>query len=86
MGIDRRAADQVLVELERAEAVEQLTGGRGDLRADPVAGKNDDSKGHGGSRTVPLALTHALSLSVAGVEPAQETVALQRRVLAGDAL
>ena len=39
VGVDRGAADQVLVDLDAAELVEQLGRGGADLGADPVAGR-----------------------------------------------
>jgi len=45
VGVDRGAADQVLVELELAEGFEQFARGGDDLRADPVAGKHDYPRG-----------------------------------------
>ena len=51
--VDRRAADQVLLELEIADRGEQLARRGRDLRSDPVAGKGCDLPRHGAERYVP---------------------------------
>ena len=47
VGVDRGAADQVLVELEVADGVEHPDRGRDDLGADAVSGQGDYALGHG---------------------------------------
>ena len=46
MLVDRGAADEVLRELELANRLEELAGGRDDLGADSVAGEQDDARAH----------------------------------------
>ena len=49
VGVDRSAAEDVLLVLEiRAGSLQYLEGRGGDLGADPVTGEEDDARGHGG--------------------------------------
>ena len=57
-GVDRRAAERMLVVVERADGVEHPGGGGEDLGADPVAGKQDDSRHRRGR--LPAGLQPAL--------------------------
>ena len=50
MRVDRRASERLLIELEVADAGEQLAGGGHDLGADPVARERDDLRWHGAER------------------------------------
>ena len=55
MRIDRRAAEDVLLEFELgAYGAKHLDGGSGDLGADPVTGQQNDSRGHGGEPRYPI--------------------------------
>ena len=54
VGVDRRAADQVLLELEVTDRGQQLARRGRDLRADPVAGKGCDAPRHGAERVCRL--------------------------------
>jgi hypothetical protein len=48
VGVDRRAAQEPLVEVELVESPEQLPRRGHDLGPDAVTGQEDDSLGHGG--------------------------------------
>ena len=50
MSVDRRPSQRLLLELEVADAREQLAGGGHDLGADPVARERDDVRWHGAER------------------------------------
>ncbi len=53
MGVDRRAAEQMLLELEVADRGQDPLGRGHDLRSDPVPGKGDDALRHGGTVSGP---------------------------------
>jgi len=52
VGVDRRAAEQVLLEGEVADRAEHAHRGGRDLRADAVAGQQRDRRGHAGLRAL----------------------------------